>query len=922
MAYGPPEPPAPPAPPAPPVPPTPENTPWAIAVNQAAQQGLLTPANIQAAVDDPVLQLIAQDQALKKQQAADAAAAAQAQAQAEAQAQATAQAKVQTQRQSTPTPTTTNPFVASAAPGAVGTSYGQASNDQIMLVQQENPELSQALVNGTASVNYDADTGTYNLIDSTTGAPIPGNYQVQVGTNGVGINIAVASGAVLQASVSTDDRGKITPVSTSQIYNTGLNAGAGGFAGGGALMQDAVAIGLAYALPIAGQAIGAALSVPTAVGTALASIATGIAQGKTLDDAIKGAAPGLISAGIMSQTGLDKLGETLKIDSKYINVVNNVAGSVIATAAKGGNGQDLLNNAIAAGGGTLIGQGIVASDQNVSAANAQAIGQAIATNAVTGSTQSGLIAGAGSAGSSQAKTNAQATPSTPAPYNTNISANDYASQLNAIAQDLYTQTSSASALPNFMQNIGSTIASYVQPVANQLQAAANDPTFDSNKLTDLLNKAAQILGATPFSAALKLITYTGGMDPNEDAKLKALQTQGFVPPPSVLPKVTPTPTPTTPPVTTPEPPDTPAPTEPPITPEPPVTPEDPSTTPTEPPVLIPPAVPITEPLVNPTEPVVPYDPNKFNPANPETYPTPQQDPSFNPNDPATWPETPVTTSPSIPAPYDPAIFNPADPNTYPSPKQDPKFNPANPTTWPGMPTSPFPPESPTTPTTPTTPITTPLPDQTPKITPSQIPDVTPIPSKSPLVSPSTTPTISPATSPATSPISPLVPVSPVSPVSTSPSTSALPSTDALPTIPLTRTSVSDLPPSGPFPPIIQPSTPSKNPIVTPISSSTVTPTTDTPAIETPAITNTIKTDDTQPVKTTVTKPDEPITITTSYVKPPTIKAALPTIQGQFASPLTAAISSFIPAGEIPGQETGKPREDVWNQESLREGLGL
>jgi hypothetical protein len=34
------------------------------------------------------------------------------------------------------------------------------------------------------------------------------------------------------------------------------------------------------------------------------------------------------------------------------------------------------------------------------------------------------------------------------------------------------------------------------------------------------------------------------------------------------------------------------------------------------------------------------------------------------------------------------------------------------------------------------------------------------------------------------------------------------------------------------------------------------------------------------------------------------------------------VSSYVPAGEIPGQETGKPREDVWNQESLREGLGL
>jgi hypothetical protein len=66
----------------------------------------------------------------------------------------------------------------------------------------------------------------------------------------------------------------------------------------------------------------------------------------------------------------------------------------------------------------------------------------------------------------------------------------------------------------------------------------------------------------------------------------------------------------------------------------------------------------------------------------------------------------------------------------------------------------------------------------------------------------------------------------------------------------------------------------------------------------------------------------PITITTSVVKPPTIKAALPTIYGQFASPLTPAVSAFTPAGEIPGQETGKKPEDVWNQESLREGLGI
>ena len=120
----------------------------------------------------------------------------------------------------TPTPTPTNQFVASTAPGSVGTSYGQASGDLIAQVQQQNPELSTALQNGTASVNYDANTGTYNLINTTTGAPIGGNYQVQVGTNGVGINIPTDSGAVLQASVTTDQSGKIAPVTASQVDNT------------------------------------------------------------------------------------------------------------------------------------------------------------------------------------------------------------------------------------------------------------------------------------------------------------------------------------------------------------------------------------------------------------------------------------------------------------------------------------------------------------------------------------------------------------------------------------------------------------------------------------------------------------------------------------------------------------------------------
>ena len=99
-------------------------------------------------------------------------------------------------------------FVKSTAPGAVGTSYGQASTDQIGQAQQENPQLSTALLSGTAAVNYDANTGGYNLIDTSTNLVIPGNYQVQVGENGVGINIPTASGSMIQASVNTDANGK------------------------------------------------------------------------------------------------------------------------------------------------------------------------------------------------------------------------------------------------------------------------------------------------------------------------------------------------------------------------------------------------------------------------------------------------------------------------------------------------------------------------------------------------------------------------------------------------------------------------------------------------------------------------------------------------------------------------------------------
>jgi len=139
-------------------------------------------------------------------------------------------------------------FVGSAAPGAVGTSYGQASGNMISAAQQANPELSQALISGNAAVNYNADTGTYNLINKTTGAPIAGNYQVQVGPNGTGINIPSGNG-MIQVTAQTDQSGTIAPVTAANVQNVGLNAGAGGFAGGTGALTSAAVPALAIAFP-------------------------------------------------------------------------------------------------------------------------------------------------------------------------------------------------------------------------------------------------------------------------------------------------------------------------------------------------------------------------------------------------------------------------------------------------------------------------------------------------------------------------------------------------------------------------------------------------------------------------------------------------------------------------------------------------
>jgi DUF971 family protein len=297
-------------------------------------------------------------------------------------------------------------FVKSTAPGTVGTSYGQASTDQIGQAQQENPQLSTALLSGTAALNFDANTGGYNLIDTSTNLVIPGNYQVQVGENGVGINIPTASGSMIQASVNTDASGNISPVTAQQVLNVGVNPGASGFAGGGQVAQDAVAIGLSYAIPVVGQMIAAEVGVSASIGTALAAAAVNVAQGQDLTTAITNALPALIAKGIItSDVGSDLL-DKVSSDSSTKNLISNVAKSVTQTAISGGTPEDLLKNAITSGGGTLIGQTLIG--QGVDKGLAGAYGQALATNAITGSTLPGLIAGSGALGAADASAQAKA----------------------------------------------------------------------------------------------------------------------------------------------------------------------------------------------------------------------------------------------------------------------------------------------------------------------------------------------------------------------------------------------------------------------------------------------------------------------------------------------------------------------------------
>ena len=293
-------------------------------------------------------------------------------------------------------------FKSSNTGGAVGQATGQASAGQINQITAQAPNLVNAIQSGTALLNYD-DTGVPQLVDKTTGQSLSGYEYVQTRPDGnIQVNISDGKGGYVSAVTTVNQEGTLAPVSSGNVY-TATKA-----APDKNIVPTLVALGLAYALPIVGEALGASLTtslgvtVSSSVGTALAAIGTGVSQGQTIEQAIKSVGPALISAGIMDATGLDKLKVDITNNTQLQNVINNVANSTVSTALKGGTAKDIFNNALASGGGTIIGQALT---PDLGTYGASIVGQGLATGAVTGSGLAGLTASAGTAGGLQATQN-------------------------------------------------------------------------------------------------------------------------------------------------------------------------------------------------------------------------------------------------------------------------------------------------------------------------------------------------------------------------------------------------------------------------------------------------------------------------------------------------------------------------------------
>jgi hypothetical protein len=172
--------------------------------------------------------------------------------------------------------------------------------------------------------------------------------------------------------------------------------------------KKAMGIAAAYFLPGVGSALGQALvtqgiitgaAIPyaTAIGTALVQAGTGVAQGQSFDTALTNATVNAVtSTGANSVAGyISKLGASPEV----ANAVTSVGASGLATAAKGGSAADIERNMT----GALAGS-------TVTGLTGDKLSGAVVGGGVTGGTVGALTGAASTLGSDAAK--AGATPTT------------------------------------------------------------------------------------------------------------------------------------------------------------------------------------------------------------------------------------------------------------------------------------------------------------------------------------------------------------------------------------------------------------------------------------------------------------------------------------------------------------------------------
>ena len=399
-------------------------------------------------------------------------------------------------------------FVGSAAPGSVGTNYGQASGQQIASVQKGAPDFATALQNGTAKMTYDGEGVPY-LYDAKTGQQIPGNYQIQTGQNGqIGINVPAVNGSMIQIATKMNQDGSIPPVTANNVLNVGLNAGAGGFAGG---ISDIKPILTQAALMYAGSALGDYLNTATPeTGTTLSNIDTGVNSGGIGNTGNLGSTDYSLGGAGSSGTGLN-VGQgagTQLFDTSAINPATGLTNGLglqtsgSANLASMGGGQGLtiptatgastINTGIlGANGVTTYGSGGLPINE----LTGQTLGNSVANTNTGVVTNGGVTSGGGTNGGGTSGGISNLTLAGGLLAGSSLLGNSLVN--NAISNAAGTQTTAANNVNNVLGGFYNQYAQAQQPYQNLGSGAVQQITDQAPYLTHQFNAQDLQAGLAP-----------------------------------------------------------------------------------------------------------------------------------------------------------------------------------------------------------------------------------------------------------------------------------------------------------------------------------------------------------------------------------------------------------------------------------------